>query len=170
MKGLLHIRRETTSQWCFGVRWLTRCGPHFSCWKRPSHTLFAPERLNLAVNDRVDIIERDHFILRYISTQYTTFREANWQSRQGARGSSVVDEPVGAEPANAIEPLAVFRSRLATVDDLADRAVDRSDGRITMNDRSADGRSDLDVRQMKRRVEDVEWAFAKFVVCELGSL
>ena len=84
--------------------------------------------------------------------------------------SGVVDETIRAEPADSIEPLAGFQITLGNRHHFADRARDGSDRRITMDDRSTDGRGDLDVRQMKRCVEDVERAVAELVVCELSLL
>jgi hypothetical protein len=108
--------------------------------------LLQPERFRKPTGPRDHVLERNDIVLRDISSQYTTFRQADWQSVIGASGSGIVDETVCAEPANPIELLAGFQVPFGDRHDFTDRSGERGDGRVTMDDRPAEGRGDLDVR------------------------
>src|SRR5258708_10230218 len=78
-----------------------------------------------------------------------------------------MDKPVDAESANAVDRLAGLQIALGNGDPLTDRACHGRYRRVAMNDRSADGRSDLNMRQVKWRIKDVEWAIAELVIRQL---
>ena len=83
-------------------------------------------------------------------------------------GSSVIDETIRTEPADAVEAFANPQIPLGYRNHLADGAGQGSRSCISMNHRSTNGRSDLDMRQVKRSVKDIEGPIAKFVVSELS--
>ena len=112
----------------------------------------------------------DDGVLWQVATQDASFREADRQRLHAARRSGIVDQAVGAETADAVEPLARFQVALRDADDFADRSAEGGDSGIAIDDGAADGGSDLEVRQMEGRVEDVERTVAELVIGELGLL
>jgi hypothetical protein len=122
--------------------------------------LLPPERFDQAGGPCNDILERDDLIRRHSASQNTTLRQPDGQSVTGTSGNSVVNETVCTEPTNAIELLSGFQIAFRHRHDFADRAGEGCDSWITMDYRTGNGRGDLDVREMKRRVEDVKGAIA----------
>src|SRR5271166_5826210 len=138
--------------------------------KRPSHVLFSPELFCQAARGGVHIIEREHVVLRDISTQNAALRKADWQGRHRASCSGVINKPIGAKPTDAVEALAGFKFTLCNGHHFANGAGNWRNGRIAMNDRSTYSRSYLDVGQMIRRVEDIVRPLPQLIVSELGLL
>ena len=79
----------------------------------------------------------------------------------------VVDQSVPVKPPMPSIVSPARRSRLATVTTSHRGAPQRRDGGVAEQRRAADRGRDLQVRQMERRVEHVEWTVAHLVVGEL---
>lgn len=64
-----------------------------------------PQCFDRSVGRYIDVIERQHLILRNVPTQSAAFRETDRKGRGNPCCSSVLYEPVRTEPTNAIEPI-----------------------------------------------------------------
>src|SRR6516162_2372105 len=118
---------------------LRQCRLRSSCWERPSCVLLAPQRFDLAAKGGLHIIEREHSVLRYISTQHAAFREPDWESCYSPSRRSIVDEPIGTEPTNTVKAFASFQVSLGNGHHFTDWTSDWGNGRITMDNGSAYG-------------------------------
>ena len=108
--------------------------------------MLAPKCRGNSLRKGIDIIDCDHGVLGDIAAQDTPLREADGQSIDAASRRGVFDEAVGAETTDAVEPLAFFQIPLGHADHFADRTIERRNSGIAMNDRAADGGSDLEMR------------------------
>src|SRR5579871_415057 len=134
---------------------------------RPARELFAPQRFHLTVGWHHHIGEGNHRILRNIPNQYAAFGKSDRQSFHLTSGAGIVDQAVVAEATNAIQQLAGLQIPLGDRNYFANRPANWSDGGVLVNDCAADGRADLDMRQMERRVEHVERTVPDLVIAEL---
>src|SRR5207244_12619390 len=89
---------------------------------------------------------------------------------EAARRRGGVHRPISAAASNTIEGFAGLQMAFRDSDHFARGRADGRYCRIVMNDRAADSRGKLNVRQMVRRVEDVERAITKLVIGELDLL
>src|SRR5215475_4915584 len=103
-------------------------------------------------------------------TQHAALRKANRQSFHGTGRGGVVNQSVRTEPADTIKVFTSFQITLSYSHDFADWARQRRYSGVMMDDRPSNSRGDLDVRQMKRCVKDIERAVTQLVVGELDLL
>ena len=121
--------------------------------------------------DRVHIIEGNapaSFETSRRSTQ--SFRQADRQRRHARADRRIVNQSVSAESADTVETFAGFQIALGNSHHFTNRTcqwVQRSD-----RDESPPGRwsTRSEVRQVERRIEDIERTIAELVVRQLGFL
>ena len=127
-----------------------------------------PELINESARWSLDIIERKNFVLRNGSPRKRSHPKDRWEERDGTSCRSIVDQSVSAKAADPVEAFAGFQIALGNRNHFANGTRDGGDSRIVMDRRAPDSRSDLQMREMERRVENIEWAFTELVIRKLS--
>src|SRR6187399_707028 len=143
-----HVRAQ--SPFCRGLEVRARR-------QRPACILFTPELLDQRITLRLfDIGEGKHRVFGNVVAQHAVIGEPNRKRCGRSRGGRILDQPIRAISANAVETLAGFQIALCHGYYLTDRTPERCHRSIAMNGDTADGRADLKVGKVERRVQHVE--------------
>src|SRR5262249_28957485 len=135
-----------------------------SCFQWPALVLLPPKLLCQPTTGRLHIIEGNYLVLRNIPPQHAIFGQADGQRAYGSGCGAIVNQTIGTKSADTIEKLPGFEVAFGNGEHFTDRPCERRHRRVLMNDRSADRRGNLHMRQVKGSVEDEKRAVTQPVV------
>src|SRR5689334_7544040 len=93
------LRRGTNKKICGALRVLGQRG--LMSARMPARELLIPKRVDDSAVGELHVPEANYFVLAHITAEDAAFGQAERQGIDGASGGAVIDEPVGAEAADA---------------------------------------------------------------------